>query len=325
MKHFSPKRFRRAEFYVVLSVVLFVAAMVGVSAFVGGEAVLGHLDTVSGSLVAGMLALSLLNYLTRASRWQLFSRRLDVRLPFWRTLVYYFAGFAMTTTPGKLGEALRLWFMERAHGYDYARIAPLFIGDRLSDLNAMVVLCIIGLGAFSGYGLAVGVLALFGVAFTLLFVQPRLLLAGVGRAYLMAGRRWPRLFAGARRTVRLTSALFDVRTMVLASLLSACGWLAECAAFAWLLQSLGAPVGFQGATFIFAFAMLAGAASMLPGGLGGVEAAMMALLVVGGTPVDVALVATMIIRVTTLWFAVGLGFAALPLGLRAVHAAQRAV
>ena len=103
-----------------------------------------------------MLALSLVNYLTRAARWQLFTSRLGMSVPFTHTLKYYFAGFAMTTTPGKVGEALRLWFMERAHGYGYTRIAPLFVGDRLSDLNAMVALCVIGLGAFSGYGWAVG-------------------------------------------------------------------------------------------------------------------------------------------------------------------------
>ena len=68
--------------------------------------------------------------------------------------------------------------------------------------------------------------------------------------------------------------------------------------------------------FASAFAMIAGALSMLPGGLGGVEATMMALLLALGTNLDVGLAATAVIRLTTLWFAVGLGFAALPFALR---------
>ena len=58
---------------------------------------------------------------------------------------------------------------------------------------------------------------------------------------------------------------------------------------------------------------------MLPGGLGGVEATMMALLLALGTSPDIGLAATAVIRLTTLWFAVGLGFIALPFALRLVR------
>ena len=83
-----------------------------------------------------------------------------------------------------------------------------------------------------------------------------------------------------------------------------------------LLQALGTGIGFQAATFIFAFSMLAGAITMLPGGLGGVEGAMLGLLVIAGAPADIALVATIVIRITTLWFAVALGFLTFPIALR---------
>lgn len=325
IKNSLASHLKRAEFHVVLSVVIFIAALVFMAAFMGGEDILTQLGRVSGTVFSCMLLLSLVNYVTRALRWQLFTTRLGMSVPFSRTLVYYFAGFSMTTTPGKLGEATRLWFMERVHGYDYTRIAPLFVGDRVSDLNAMVVLCVLGLSAFSGYGWAVFVLVAFGVAFTLLFTRPRLLLEAVGRTYLFFGRRKPRLFAKIRQTIRLTADIFDWRTLASATALSVCGWLAECLAFTLLLHSLGAPVEFQGATFVFAFSMLVGAITMLPGGLGGVEGTMLGLLVVAGTPADVALVATAIIRVTTLWFAVGLGFLVLPIALRHVRRAPRPV
>ena len=56
--------------------------------------------------------------------------------------------------------------------------------------------------------------------------------------------------------------------------------------------------------------MLSGALSFLPGGLGGAEAAMIALLVAGGTVVGTAVLATLICRAVTLWFAVVLGIGA---------------
>jgi uncharacterized protein (TIRG00374 family) len=58
---------------------------------------------------------------------------------------------------------------------------------------------------------------------------------------------------------------------------------------------------------IYGISMLAGAISFLPGGLGGAEAAMMALLTAGGATIATAALATVICRVVTLWFAVFIG------------------
>jgi uncharacterized protein (TIRG00374 family) len=134
-------------------------------------------------------------------------------------------------------------------------------------------------------------------------------------AYGVVGR-WPRLFAGLSTAFRHSARLFDLPIYAATLGLALIGWLAECGAFYWLLSELGAGTGLLEAIFIFAFAVLVGALTMLPGGLGGTEATMFALLTLTGTEAEVALAATAIIRVTTLWFAVVLGFIALPLALR---------
>ena len=84
---------------------------------------------------------------------------------------------------------------------------------------------------------------------------------------------------------------------------------------------MGSPVPVAEAVFVFAFAMLAGTAAMLPGGLGGTEVGMVALLAAGGVGFDVAVAATAVVRATTIWFAVSLGFLVLTAALRAVHRA----
>ena len=61
--------------------------------------------------------------------------------------------------------------------------------------------------------------------------------------------------------------------------------------------------------------MLVGAISVLPGGLGSTEATMVGLLASQGVPFEIAIVATGVVRVTTLWFAVALGLLALPVAL----------
>ena len=53
--------------------------------------------------------------------------------------------------------------------------------------------------------------------------------------------------------------------------------------------------------------MLAGAISFIPGGLGATEAVMISILIWKGVGSPEAVASTLIIRLTTLWFAVVLG------------------
>ena len=104
--------------------------------------------------------------------------------------------------------------------------------------------------------------------------------------------------------------------LLAATLLSVVAWAAEALAFQWILQGLGLDSGFAFAAFVYAVAMLAGALSFMPGGLGGAEAAMVALLLWAGMPLPDAVAATVLIRLATLWFAVVLGLFALGAGRR---------
>ena len=66
---------------------------------------------------------------------------------------------------------------------------------------------------------------------------------------------------------------------------------------------MGADIGLAKAIAIFTFATLAGGLTGAPGGVGGAEAAMVALLALDGVRLDIAVPATALIRLTTLWFA----------------------
>jgi uncharacterized membrane protein YbhN (UPF0104 family) len=93
--------------------------------------------------------------------------------------------------------------------------------------------------------------------------------------------------------------------------LSLAAWAAEAWAFYLLLGALGSNASLSFSVFVYAIAVLAGALSFLPGGLGGTEATMMSLLLLTGHAQPVAVVATVLIRLSTLWFAVALGLVAL--------------
>ncbi|MEE9432402.1 MAG: flippase-like domain-containing protein, partial [Melioribacteraceae bacterium] len=64
-------------------------------------------------------------------------------------------------------------------------------------------------------------------------------------------------------------------------------------------------------SYIYSFATIVGSLSMLPGGLGATEGSLTFLLSNNGFEKEIAVVATLIIRLVTLWFAEFLGAIAL--------------
>ena len=85
-------------------------------------------------------------------------------------------------------------------------------------------------------------------------------------------------------------------------------WTLTSYGFMWLLGELGLSIHALEAFTIYPLAMLAGAASMLPGGVGSTELAIVLLLGVYGVSASVATIAAIGIRVATIWFAVLTGF-----------------
>lgn len=316
---FSAASVRRFEFLAVAAMVGFVAVLGLVSLWAGAATVWQPMTRLSGGLVLLLLALSGANYVLRGWRWQHFTNGLGLAVPWRRNALYFIAGFAVTTSPGKTGEALRLWFLERCHGLAYERTAPLFVCDRTSDMAAIMIYCLASVGAFSGYLWAAIVPSLLVVAMIVPFLHPPLLDAARKWLERRLARRWPGLQRWLDVALADTARLFTLRLFGFGLLLSLAGWFAEIYEFHLLLAAIGAPLSLQQASFIFTFAMLAGALTMLPGGLGGTEAVMIALLNASGVEIGTAVAATAVIRVTTMWFATLLGMLALPFAMRAAR------
>ncbi|MDF2763357.1 MAG: hypothetical protein K0S81_351 [Rhodospirillales bacterium] len=319
---FTAGRLRRLEWGVVLTAAIFAALGGAAALLVGGSEVLSALARIGPGTLLTLLLLSLLNYALRLLRWHRLAQRIGVGVPIARTTLYYIAGFAMTATPGKLGEALRLWLIRRSDGHRYDRMLPLLLADRLFDALGLLLIGLAGIAAFPEQRwIAVLAVAALGLLVAAL-ARPGWLLGCLLWLLGAAGPRFARPLASLRRSVRGTAAILKAAPFADALLLSAIGWGAECLAFSLLLDAMGAPIGIVAAAFVFAFAVAAGAATLLPGGLGGTEATMVALLASLGVDLGTALAATLVIRATTLWFGVALGFLTLPAALRTAIAVR---
>ena len=311
----APSRWReRLVGLGLLAMALFGLAML--ASATGWEETIAELRKIRLGHLAVLLLLSLANYLLRGLRWHIFARRLGLATGFLQDLRHFLGGFAMSVTPGRLGELVRMRWLRRETGWPFARTAPLVLVDRASDLAAMAVILGVGIG-FSARGIA-GALPVTLISLTIAVVatRPRLLAMVADLGYRLTGRRWPRLFGRLRFAARSLSRFSGPMMLAIAALIGAAGWFAEAFAFHLLLGWMGVELDLGTAAAIFIFATLAGGVTGAPGGVGGAEATMVALLALEHVPLDAAIAATTVIRLTTLWFAIAIGVIVFPLAER---------
>lgn len=293
----------------ILSILIAVAGYLAFSLWGGWRDVVAAFLRIGipGALL--VLAMSLLNYGLRFLRWQLYLDRLGHRIAWRPSLRIYLSGFALTTTPGKAGEAFRSVLL-RQRGMPFPASFAAFVSERLSDLVAIVLLTLLGLAQYpQARGLVLAGAA--GILVMLVLLSNQFLLDGLQR-WISRYRTKPALLI-----THTMAMLHEARRchhpalLAVATPLSLIAWGAEALAFHWVLVWLGANVSLSFAVFVYALSMLAGALSFLPGGLGGAEAVMVSLLVLKGMPLPLAIAATVFIRLATLWFAVAIGLGAL--------------
>jgi uncharacterized protein (TIRG00374 family) len=270
-------------------------------------------------ILLAALGLSFSNYVVRFVRWRIYCARLGIVLEPRTSFLIHLAGLALTVSPGKMGEAFKSLLVKRVTGTPVAVSAPIVVAERFTDLLAFLLLIAIGASA-SESGQAWIVWSTAGLCAALFaFVTSRplqeLLLRVLAKRALTA-RFVPKL------EVALASSrtLLAPRALIVPTLIATAGWSLECFAFqltAGAFVEGGVPFLF--ATYTFALAAVAGAVAFIfPGGLGVTEASMGALLrrryVALGLGIEAAAAsavsATILIRLATLWFAVGVGVVA---------------
>jgi glycosyltransferase 2 family protein len=309
---------------VLLGVAAGVAIYLGFSIWADARGVGQALASFAWTAALGGLALAAGNYLVRFVRWQYYLRVLKLAVPAGESLLVFLGGFALTVTPGKLGETVKAFLLRESRGIPVARTAPIVIAERFTDLVGLLLLAAVGIFTFDvdRRFLAAGA-ALIGLGLLVISVESFAKLALRIAAWVPGVRAFAHKL---EEFYRATAELLRPVPLLVATLLSVVSWSFECVAF-WLVVRgfRGAHVDLQAAVFIYAAMTVAGALSFLPGGLGVTEAGMLTLLgkLGTGTGRSVAAAATFVTRLCTLWFAVAVGLVALVAFARRTHVSLR--
>ncbi len=257
-----------------------------------------------------VLGLSSFNYLLRYRRWHFYIERFGHRLPPIRHFLYYIGGFAFTVSPAKSGEVLRSMYL-RIHGVSYSQCVAAIFVERLLDLFSISILASLIIAQHAAFTPLILGVVLIGLGLVLASCQSAVPL------YLEAfatrfSEKIAHLIIGLANLTRASRRLLHARPLIIGLIAGLAAWSAEGYGFLLICHSLHLAVSAPVAIGIYAVSILAGSAAFfLPAGIGGMEVVMSALLVDQGASLKIAVIATLLCRLATLWFAVLLGVGAL--------------
>lgn len=298
----------------MLAAALGAAVAVGLTLAANLPATLAALARFRWRLVPLVIAAVLINYALRFLKWHFYLRRLSIPLAWRPSMLVFLAGFTMAITPAKLGELLKALLVRDAVGTEVSRTASVVMAERLTDVAGLLILSALGATALPHGALLLGSVTGLLILAVAVLRTPRL--TGLVRRAVPERFLVARLIKPVRSFLGSGRALLAPGVLTLGVVLSAVSWFFECLALYLVLDGLDAAISLRAATFLYAFASLAGAVSMLPGGLGVAEGSLTGLLVGLGTALPDAAAATLLVRGATLWLAVGLGVATLVLAFR---------
>jgi uncharacterized protein (TIRG00374 family) len=286
------------------------AVLAAVAAW-GGSDLWQGLRATGPMLAAVLLASFAANHALRFLRWQWLLRAEGHRIAWRRSLSIFLGGLALLPTPAKIGVAARTVLL-LAEGVPAQVSLAAYFAERLTDLLGLLVLASLLLAA-PGDGAAwilPSSIALTGLA--VVWIAPAVLhmaRARVGgRSRMARSLDWTLRFfadaAGMLASWRLPAfVLIGMAANIATGLLL---W--------WILREV--PLHAAAASGIVAASHLSGSISMLPGGLGGFEVAMLAQLSTLPVSTAQALMALAVVRVATLWGSVVVGLPLLLAGMR---------
>lgn len=255
--------------------------------------------------LAALLALALAGFLLRFLRWQACLVAMRHRLAWGGSLKAFLAGLAIGARSGLTGDTRR-GILLKPLGVPYATSRAAVLSERLTDLIAIVVLTLIALSAYEParglvvLGAGTVLLAMAVIAHGGLMQVVVLRLSGPTRIGVFIGHLTDTLEAAGR--------CLRPGPLLLAVTLGVTAWGAQALVFHSILEGLGLPISLPVATFILALAVLAGALSFVPAGLGVIEASLFVLLSWRRVPAPEAAAVIVLFRLVTLWFGAGLAW-----------------
>ena len=235
----------------------------------------------------------LLSYLGRYLRWRILIGSLSVGETSFKDLLWWFSGFSLTATPGKIGEITRVHQLNKYLGYPKDILLPTFFVERFFDFFSVLIWLLILSPKYIFIYYQELISSKYFLIFTIFILIISIFL--FKKLFKYSQLKWTDLKSKIPKKKILKSIIFSTLTSMFF-------WAIE-ALILWLLVYVlsNNVISISSAICIYFISGILGVLSGLPGGIGINEATTTILLQQEGLPGTLALIISILRRLITIW------------------------
>lgn len=250
------------------------------------------------------LGLFSLGYFVRSFRWIAMLRFMQIRIPILQNIVIYFTGYAFSLTPAKVGESIRSKYLKDDFKVPITQSLPTVLAERYYDVIGVLTIIFVTVGmtearSFMVY-VGIGLLVFFyfavrrNIALRILSPLSRVKKLRAVQHMLM-------------ESIEVLETLLKPKIFFRCTFLTIVSWTVESIGACYVFKGFHLEFGFLKGAFDYVTTSLAGAATLLPGGVGGTEVSLIGLLLMQNHSYDEVLGPILMIRFFALWYVIIIG------------------
>ena len=243
-------------------------------------------------------------------KWHFLLKNCEIDIPLKKNVIVFLAGLAFEITPGKLGALMKSQILKTSYNIPRTKTAPIVLVDKVYDLIGAILASIIGIIilGMEPYLIGIAILVL-GVVFFFMYYRPA---SELFFKRISKKKFFSKYVENISESYQIIQQSTNVKIATMCILFAVAYWFIVSAAVYYTL--LGFDINmldYLKVLAIYATSILLGVISFIPAGIGITEGTLTGLLTLEGIGVSTALILSVMIRILTLWYSVGIGFIAL--------------
>ncbi|MEZ9120675.1 YbhN family protein [Vibrio cyclitrophicus] len=256
--------------------------------------------------IALILSLFVLSLFVRYVRWHFLMKTNGVSHCFVKGFFFYVAGFTYTASPGKVGELSRV-IHYRSIGVSSDVVISSFIIERFFDLIVVLFMASTVFLLFPGFQIVVfAIIFILGMVF-IFSANVRMSKEICRKLVRVKSYRVARFSCLVYKVLLNINRSVSLKISFICFTLGVAAWTCTSFIFVYSCHMFSIDIPLFQVFSIYPTAMLSGAVSFIPGGVGATEAVIVLILNQYDTPIAIASTVALLVRFSTLWLAILFG------------------
>ncbi len=243
-------------------------------------------------------------------KWHFLLKNCEIHVPLKKSILVFLSGPAFEITPGQIGALVKSQILKTSSNIPRTKTVPIIVVEKVYDLIGAVLASIIGIVilGMEPHLIVIAILVLVTIFF-FVYYRPA---SEIFFKQITKRKFFSKYVENISDFYEIVHKSTNVKVATICILLALTYWFMVSAAAYYTLIAFDINIlDYLKVLAIYATSTLLGAISFIPAGIGITEGSITGLFTLNGIDVSTALILSVMIRVLTLWYTVGVGFVAL--------------